>query len=161
MHQTQGMRMYSFLRHVQNKFWIPLFFPLSCFVLFCFVFVKTPIQIRIKGTVIALCRKADSLLLLEITKCSTENSYTIFPASLSRDNVSAGVLCVALGATFLDRCRPTGMNPEVSCRKDQRAGNHDLPGRMTALGLLCLKERRLRLGEGRMIIFLKYAKDCC
>lgn len=79
-------------------------------------------------------------------------------ALFSRDNVSAGVLCVVLGATFPERAKPAGVNPEGSCRK---AENYDLPGRMTALGFLCLKERRLRVGEGRMIIFLKYAKDYC
>lgn len=95
---------------------------------------------------------------MEITNC---DSYTILSALVSRDNVSAGVLWVALGAAFPERHGPAGVNPEGSCKKDQEAGNHDLPGRMTALGWLCLKERRLRMGEGRMIIFLKYAKVCC
>lgn len=75
--------------------------------------------------------------------------------------MSTGVLCVALGAAFSERYGPAGVTPEGSCRKDQKAGNHDLPGRMTALEFLHLKERRLRMGEGRMIVFLKYAKDCC
>lgn len=65
-----------------------------------------------------------------------------------------------MGAAFPERYGPAGVTPEGSCRKDQKAGNHDLPGRMTALEFLHLKERRLRMGEGRMIVFLKYAKDC-
>lgn len=77
------------------------------------------------------------------------------------DHVSAGALRVVLGAVLLGRYGPAGVNPEGSCRKDQRARNCDPLGRVTASGMPCLKERRLRVGEGRMIIFLKYAKDCC
>lgn len=62
-------------------------------------------------------------------------------------------------AVILDRYGPAAVDLEGSCRKDQRAGNHNLPGGMTALGLPSLKKRRLRMGEGRVIVFLKYAVD--
>lgn len=56
---------------------------------------------------------------------------------------------MVLGAMLPGRYGPAGVYPEGSCRKDQRARNHDPLGRMTASGLLCLKERRLRRGGGR------------
>lgn len=97
---------------------------------------------------------------MEITIDRTENSYSILNKCL-RSALIMPQWSTVCSAVILDRYGPATVDLEGSCRKDPRAGNHSLPGGMTALELLSLKKRRLRVGEGRVIVFLKYAKDCC